>query len=327
MQNKRKASSELFDSGADPSPVADAEATPEQLDFETFPCIPDTPSTPSIEGSGGSPSDKTLSQMDLLVERLFREGVASDAQWSPKRYDKHNLRDDEKQYVLKALSDRFGSDKTLYAQLPVECSDSLKFAFYNARENWFYQLLEKEGYDPDVCAVTIKRWLRGDINALVLCGGRLSSAKVLFNTLVSCFPTAIVDCELNDLSRLASAAPHAAVYCVPFVEEQPSALTLHIMEGNPSTCYVNNSPVYIPSTPMLIHCINPALAAGFICRSVSVLFLDGCHSQVPPCYAPRQELKDYVSSAGLESEACATSVHCKREWRHCVTCQKISPEF
>ncbi|QJP03668.1 ORF13 [Aviadenovirus cerasi] len=327
MATKRKATSYSLSLLAAPSQKRRTEATTKQHDFSGFPYVPETPPTPSEQKDRYSQTNRSASQMDALIERLFRDGIAHRSQWDQMPYDQHHQTDDEKEYVLGALRERFGNYRTLYAQLPHEDPDSLKLAFYNARENWFHQLLEKEGYDAEVCAITIRRWLRGDINTLVLCGGRLSNAKLLFNALVSCFPIAISDGELNDLDRLAEIAPHASLYCVPFVEEQPYTLMLHFMEGNAATCYINKKTVHIPSTPMLIHCTNPAIADAFICRNASILFLDGCHSQVPPCYSPRQELKDYVSSAGLESEACATSVHCKREWRHCVTCQKISPEF
>lgn len=153
--------------------------------------------------------------MEQLVEQLFVEGVAHDAQW--KFPSKQFIAPYDQERVLEALQIRFGPGTSLINQLPPDDSDPLKSAFYNIAENWFYQIFNREGYDALVVASSLLRWLRGDINTIVLCGGRLSTAKTAFNAIASCFPMAVIDGNINNLSSVAEIAPHAALYCLPLL--------------------------------------------------------------------------------------------------------------
>ncbi|ASU56007.1 ORF13 [Fowl aviadenovirus A] len=270
-------------------------------------CIPDTPS-PCLFPS--------TSPMDHLVERLFVEGVAHEVQWN---FPSKNLIPTyERERVLEALKERFGPGQSLINQLPSEEPDTLKAAFYNVCDNWFHQMMEAEGYEGKVAGNAILRWLRGELNTLVLCGGRLSNAKSLFNALCACFPLAISDSRINSILSLGEIAPHTSLYCLPFVDEKPDPLMLHCMEGNAATCRMNKKTFHIPSTPMLIHCADLSLANEFTARNTVVFFLTGDHTKTPPCYHPRKELRDFVANAA--ACACLMTLHCKRDNKLCNPC-------
>ncbi|QGQ62547.1 ORF13 [Fowl aviadenovirus E] len=292
---------------------------------------PPTPSFQTTKTPRTSPTrHKAPSAMEALVEKLFRDGIAHQSQWDEHvEHQDYHLRPEEKECVIAVLRDRFGSHRSLYAQLPTDNPDSLRLAFYNPDENWFHQVLEKEGYDAALFAITLRKWLDGDINTLVLCGSRLSNAKLLYNVLLSCFPLAISDGDLNDTARLAAIAPHTSLYCVPFVETQPSTLTLHFMEGNSGTCYIHEKPVFVRAPQMLIHCSNVSIAYSFMCRNASILFLTAPHDQTPTCLNPRRELKDFISTV-THTVSCGATMHCKRDSPLCQICGSHavrSPEF
>lgn len=260
--------------------------------------------------------------MEQLVEQLFVEGVAHDAQW--KFPSKQFIAPYDQERVLEALQIRFGPGTSLINQLPPDDSDPLKSAFYNVAENWFYQIFNREGYDALVVASSLLRWLRGDINTIVLCGGRLSTAKTAFNAIASCFPMAVIDGKINNLSSVAEIAPHAALYCLPFVDQKPDSLMLHLMEGNATTIRINGKNVHVPQIPMLIHCADLSLASEFSTRKSCTLFLTEDHNQTPSCYHPRRELKDFVTRAS--SRFCHMSLHCKRDNKLCNPCIRLSLE-
>ncbi|AKR76186.1 ORF13 protein [Fowl aviadenovirus D] len=330
MASKRKAE-HRSPSPSSPPPSQKRRTEDDEDDFSGFPYVPETPPTPDPNKKTPSrysqETNRSASQMDALIERLFRDGIAHRSQWDQMpAYDQYTLRPDEREYVLGALRERFGNSRSLYAQLPYEEPESLRLAFYNPEENWFHQLLEKEGYDAALCALTIKRWLNGEINTLILCGGRLANAKLLYNVLASCFPMAISDSDLNDIERIANVAQHTSLYCVPFVDRAPSTLALHFMEGNSGTCYIAGRPVFVRAPQMLIHCTDVSIACSFLCRNSTILFLTAPQELTPVCHNPRRELKDFVASTS-RTVPCAAVMHCKRENRLCQTCAGYSPEY
>lgn len=260
--------------------------------------------------------------MDCLIEQLFEQGIAHDTQLVfPSR---HLINHHDRQRILQALRERFSPEVALCNQLPPEDSDALRSAFYNVQDNWFHQLLESEGYDANVCAITFSRWLKGEHNTIVLCGGRLSNAKVLYNTLASCFPFAISDVGINRHENMAEASAHASLYCLPFVEERPNAITLHLMEGNAITCCLRGNAVHVRAVPMLIHCSDLSLANSFTARNTTVLFLTGDHSNTPICHNPRKELREFIQHAN--GHYCHMILHCKRENKLCTPCIRCVSE-
>ncbi|AGX93298.1 ORF13 [turkey adenovirus 4] len=297
-------------------------------DYNTFPYIPETPTTPSpsMEESGVA-NETSASQIDSIIEALFSDGIVHESQWSTDQRNRFSLLPQEQENIFKILKERFSNSHSLYAQLPLEDNDSLRFAFYNAKENWFHQLLERETYDAEICSATLRQWLQGDINTLVLCGGRLSNAKLLFNILSSCFPLAVTHGELNDVAHLADVSEHSPLYCVPFVESEPSTLMLHFMEGNSGTCLVNHRMRHVRATQMLIHCSDISKACSFMCRNTTILFLPGPHAKTPHCFLPRRELKDFITSCNQNAAACKVAIHCKRDNRLCPSCIEYSPEY
>nr|WGL40791.1 hypothetical protein [Tawny frogmouth aviadenovirus A] len=257
--------------------------------------------------------------MEDLVEQLFVEGVAYESQW--KFPSKTLLSQQDRELILKQLQRRFSSEVALLHQLPAEDRDSLRAAFYSLRENWFHQLFQQEGYNGDVVARSIKRWLAGDINTLVLCGGRLSHAKLLYNTLLACFPTAVSDSYINCYHSMELAAEHASLYALPFVEQPPEPIMLHLMEGNPAVCCVDRRLVRIKAMPILIHCLDLNIVPRFVCRNTCVLFLTGDPLLTPACHAPRLELRDFVQAVSCP-DVCTMSLHCTREHPLCTVCNQ-----
>lgn len=251
-----------------------------------------------------------------MLDQLFNDGIAHEEQWTfPSKNVTHRL---ERKQMLDHLQERFSKNVALIHQLPPEDTDSLRAAFYNVTENWFHQVFESEGYDPHMCAKTLNMWLRGEINALVLCGTNLSNAKLMFNVLAQCFPYAIVDDRINSISSLHRCSSKASLYCVPFVDVPPTPAMLHLMEGNSAVCVIGNEPQYVPSTQMLIHCCDLALAQAFIASNVSVFFLTADQSKSPKCYNPRVELRDYVHSCS--HDFCLLNLHCKKNNPLCSVC-------
>ena len=259
--------------------------------------------------------------LTVLMEQLFEEGIAPDRQWTFPT--KHLLPAHEREYVLSVLRERFGPSQSLFLQLPPEASDPISSAFYNPRENWFYQLLEKEGYNARVASATIGAWLKGELNTLVLCGDRHSNAKMLFNVISSCFPMAITDSEINSLDTLAEISPITPLYCLPFVQERPNAIMLHFMEGNFLNTVIKGKMRHIPHTSVLIHCSDLSIADSFSSRNTAILYLVQENRAVPACHAPRKELRDLVLNAtGLP---CLLSIHCKKDHEICDNCIRASP--
>lgn len=280
------------------------------------------PTTPTRFSVSPVQSNDDMHPLSALIEQLFDEGVAHEHQWTFPT--KHLVPQHERDYVLQVLKERFGASQKLYNQLPCEEPDPVRNAFYNCRENWFYQLLEKEGYDPNIASATLVAWLKGEINTLVLCGSKLSNAKLLFNVLLSCFPLAVADAKINSMNTLADIAPHTSLYCLPFVEEKPNSLMLHYMEGNSINCVVHGTMHHIPSTAILIHCADISVAHYFACRNTSILFLTGEYRSTPVCHTPRKELRDLAHNAAAGAH-CLMNIHCKRENEMCDVCIRALP--
>lgn len=254
--------------------------------------------------------------MEELLERLFAEGVAHESQWTFPSRDA--VPEHERRRILDALRKRFGPRVPLIDQLPPDDRHPFGTVFYDITANWFYRLLDAEGYDPEVCAFALRRWLSRDINTLVLCGGRLSNAKRLFNLLCRCFPLAVCDAGFNDVRSIGLAAPVASLYCLPFVDRAPDPLMLHFMEGNPFTARVDDRVVHVPAVPVLVHLTEICLANSFTARNTCVLFLTGDHRQTPVCREPRRELRDFIY--GSNGHPCRMTLLCKRDNRHCADC-------
>lgn len=260
--------------------------------------------------------------MDAVIEQLFRDGVAHDEQWTfPSRDLVH---EDVRNKVLAALQEKFAPNVPLLQQLPSEDTDTLRNAFRDVTDNWYHQLFETEGYDGTAVSQTFYAWLNGEINTVVLCGGRLSNAKVLYNMVTACFPFAVADLCINSIPSLASIAPHASLYCLPFVEEKPNPLLLHYLEGNPLNCCIKEKITHVKRMPCLIHLTDITLAPHFVARNTAILFLVGDHSKTPQCYAPRQELRDFIHSWSPPCHRCTMTLHCKKEHPLCNPCIRAS---
>lgn len=271
----------------------------------------DIPNTPS-------PTQKSPgSEMDDLIDQLFRDGIAHEEQWTfPARHLTHQ---EDREKVLQTLKARFSPNVSLIYQLPTKDPDAIRSAFYNVTENWFFQAFEASGYDGGLCSRTLFRWLNGDINTLVLCGDGLSLAKTLFNHIVSCFPLAYIDTAINSFPTMSRISNHASVYCLPFVEEKPKAVMLHLMEGNSAACVMDRDPIYIRKMPMLIHCMNNHIAHSFIAKNTVLFFLSDHYSRIGSCYLPREELRDFVFNSPTP-DACYMNVHCRRGNGVCTVC-------
>lgn len=279
------------------------------LDEENVDYIPETPScSPCLP--------EEMHPLTALIEQLFEEGVAHDCQWTFPT--KQLIPPHEREYVLQVLKERFGPSQNLFSQLPCEEPDSLRNAFYSCRDNWFYQLFDKEGYDPDIACASLTAWLKGNINTLVLCGDKLSNAKLLFNVLTGSFPLAISDAHINSMTTLANIAPQTPLYCLPFVDEKPNPLMLHYMEGNRLNCMVDGKMQHIPATSILIHCLDVSLAHTFACRNTVILFLTGEHRNTPTCHSARKELRDLALNSTAAN--CIMNLHCKRDNELCHIC-------
>ncbi|APY28343.1 hypothetical protein D1U31_gp12 [Psittacine aviadenovirus B] len=267
------------------------------------------------------PSSPSTS-MEAVIEQLFRDGVAHEEQWTfPSRELVH---EDVRKKILDVLQEKFAPSIPLIHQLPAEDGDALRSAFRDVTDNWFFQLFESEGYDGTAVSATIYNWLNGDINTLVLCGGKLSNAKLLYNAVVACFPLAVTDMNINSIPSLASIAPRASLYCVPFVEEKPNSLLLHYLEGNPLTCCIDSKVTHVKRVPCLIHCSDVTLASHFIARNTTVFFMVGDHAKSPLCYTPRQELRDFIHSSSPPPPRCAMTLHCRKEHPLCNPCIRAS---
>lgn len=260
--------------------------------------------------------------MEAVIDQLFLDGVAHDEQWTfPSRELVH---EDVRKKILAALKEKFAPSVPLLNQLPAEDGDALRAAFRDVTDNWFYQMFTAEGYDGTAVAAVVHGWLNGDLNTVVLCGGKLSAAKVLYNVLSSCFPMAVADLGINSVSSLADIAPHASMYCLPFVEEKPNSLLLHYMEGNSLNFCTDGKVTHVRRLPCLIHLADVSLAPSFVARNTVVFFLVGDHSKAPPCYRPRQELRDFVHTCSPPPPRCTMTLHCKRDHPLCSPCIRAS---
>ncbi|WXH85144.1 protein ORF13 [Pigeon adenovirus 1] len=254
---------------------------------------------------------------DLMIDSLFVEGVAHDLQWTS--FSRTLFSEQDRRYILDALKPRFLKHVPLLEQLPALDAGSLASTFYDASLNWYFRLFQRDGYDALSVACVLARWLREQVNTLVLCGGRLSRAKLLFDTLARCFPTAILLDQLSSLDVLADAAPHAPLLCVPYLASPPGPLVTHLLEGNATHALVRGQPRFLPKSQFLVHCLDIAQAHHFVGRNVAVFFLPDAVQEGDECPSARVELRDFVARCSAVSP-CLMSLHCKVDTPLCARC-------
>lgn len=263
-----------------------------------------------------TPSPTPKSPIHEMVDKLFDDGIAHSQQWNFPA--PNTIHDDDRHNILKILKERFSPTVSLIAQLPRRDPQDIHSAFYRIEENWFYQAFQQAGYDGNAVGRCLYRWMNGDVNTIVLCGDGLSIAKTVFNNIAACFPMSVVDRDINSFKTMARVAADAAIYCIPFVEQKPDPIMLHLMEGNSTRCPIDDKAVFIKNVPILIHCNDVQLAKSFVAKNTVLFFLGEHHSKLSNCYAPRYELRDFVLHAS--PSVCFMNVHCKRDNPMCKNC-------
>lgn len=277
--------------------------------------IPETPSS-SISPPIFSPSPDSVRSTDLIIEQLFNEGVAHELQWTS--FTKSIYTETDQMIILNALQQRFSKQLSLEQQLPNERISALHPSFYDPSQNWFYQLFTSHGYDAMSVAGVFNKWLKGKCNSIVLCGGRLSSAKLLFDLLAQIFPTSIVVSDLNSLIDICTSAPFTPLICIPYALNTPSPLVLHLMEGNATHSLIDGTLRFFPKTAFLIHCADIGLAHQFVGRNTAAFFMpDPPPVDLSPCPHPRLELRTFSTHF---SSTCLMSLHCKTDTPLCSVC-------
>lgn len=262
-------------------------------------------------------ASQSSDQQDMdIINQLFVEGIAHEEQWTLP--SKKFMSDRDRELTVQLMQSKFSKKVPLLMQLPPEEVDSLKAALYNASDNWFYQIFEKEGYHPEMVAKCVKMWLDGEVNTLVLCGGNLTTAKMVFNAISSCFPMAVMESNLNSVYSIYKCSEKTSLYCVPYVDVPPTPIMLHLMEGNNTTCMIEDRVAYVSPPPMLIHCSDLSMGHAFLAKGISVFFFTQDSALVTPCYTPRSELRFFVSNC--DSEKCLLTLHCKKENPLCAVC-------
>lgn len=266
--------------------------------------VPDTP----------SPTPK--SPIRQLADQLFDDGIAHPEQWTFPAPS--NIHQEDRLKILDILKARFAPSASLISHLPRKDTQDIQSAFYRIEDNWFYQAFHLSGYDGAAAGRCLYRWMNGDINTIVLCGDGLSVAKTIFNNIVASFPMAFIDKTINSFRSVYQVANDVAVYCVPFVDTKPDPVMLHFMEGNATRCFIDGKAVFIKNIPILIHCNSPEIAQSFVAKNTVLFFLSDHYSILPNCYAPRNEIRDFVLHAS--HSVCYMNVHCKRENPMCKNC-------
>lgn len=254
------------------------------------------------------------SRLQEMAEQMFNKGIVL-AQQFP--YD-DSISNEERDQILEIVRNKFAKNVALIHQLPQREQDAIKNVFYNIEENWFYKAFQIVGYDAMMVAKSMHKWLNGEINTIVLVGDSLTIAKSVFNAIVAAFPLAMLSDSINNYAELSAVCQNSSLYAVPFVRDKPTPIMLHLMEGNPAHCVIQDRAIMINPMPMIIHCTDPEYAKNFIARNVMIFFMSEHYSKLDECITPRMELRDFVLNASIR--ACTMNVHCKVTKPVCNVC-------
>lgn len=252
-----------------------------------------------------------------MAEQMFQQGIVIPNQFP----FNDNISEDEREQILDIIRNKFAKNVSLINQLPSKENNAFKNVFYNIEDNWFYKAFQLCGYDAMLVANTFHKWLNAEVNTIVLVGDSLTIAKVVFNAIVSAFPLAIMGDSINNYAELAAVCQNSSLYAIPFVNQTPTPIMLHLMEGNSTHCVVDDRAVFINPLPLIIHCTDAEIAHKFIAKNVIMFFMSEHHSKIDECITTRTELRDFVLNASIH--ACTMNVHCKKNKPVCNVCKRI----